>query len=58
VWVEITSARSASFKKAWTVEEAVACIKAEAGHHFDPRVVEAFLARLPEIRKVMRSCHD
>jgi putative two-component system response regulator len=36
------------YRRAWTVEEAVAEIKAQAGTQFDPRVVEAFAASHPE----------
>jgi putative nucleotidyltransferase with HDIG domain len=36
------------YKKAWSKEEAVAEIKAQAGKHFDPKVVEVFLHILSE----------
>ncbi|HUB72682.1 MAG TPA: HD domain-containing phosphohydrolase [Solirubrobacteraceae bacterium] len=36
------------YKRAWTVAEALAQIESESGSHFDPRVVEAFLATRPE----------
>lgn len=32
------------YKRAWSIEESVAEIARQAGQHFDPRVVEAFLA--------------
>lgn len=32
------------YKEAWTTERALGVIREEAGQHFDPRVVEAFLA--------------
>ena len=41
------------YKDAWSVEDAVAHIRRESGHHFDPRIVEAFeqcLGGLLEIR--------
>jgi PAS domain S-box-containing protein/putative nucleotidyltransferase with HDIG domain len=34
------------YKDAWTVEDAVAEIERQRGRHFDPRVVDAFLATL------------
>jgi putative two-component system response regulator len=37
------------YKAAWTIEDAVAEIQAQAGRQFDPRVTEAFAANLPEI---------
>jgi putative two-component system response regulator len=42
------------YKRAWTVEAAVAHIQAEAGRHFDPLIVDAFLACLPEILAISR----
>jgi putative two-component system response regulator len=36
------------YKQAWTVQETMAEIRAEAGRHFDPRVVEALLRVVPE----------
>jgi putative two-component system response regulator len=36
------------YKPAWTVLETVTEIKAEAGRHFDPQVVEALLRIVPE----------
>ena len=32
------------YKEAWTTERALGVIREEAGHHFDPRVVDAFFA--------------
>lgn len=37
------------YKKAWTVESAVALVKEQSGLHFDPELVSAFLESLPEI---------
>ncbi len=42
VWDALRSDRP--YRDAWPAEKAVAHIRAEAGRHFDPRVVEAFLA--------------
>ncbi|NOR51378.1 MAG: response regulator [Gammaproteobacteria bacterium] len=40
------------YKEAWTVERAVAQIKEKSGTHFDPKLVEVFLQKLPNILKV------
>jgi len=40
------------YKNAWPVEEAVQFLKEQSGKHFDPRLVERFIAILPEILKI------
>jgi len=40
------------YKKAWTVEAAVSLIKETSGKHFDPQLVEVFLAQLPKILEI------
>ena len=47
VFDALTSVRP--YKPAWSVADAVAELERGAGSHFDPRVVAAFLTRLPEI---------
>ena len=47
VFDALTSVRP--YKKAWTVEAAVDLIKENSGKHFDPDLVEVFLAELPNI---------
>ncbi|MBI5880466.1 MAG: PAS domain S-box protein [Chloroflexi bacterium] len=42
VWDALNSDRT--YRKAWSEAEALVYIRAEAGRHFDPRVVGAFLA--------------
>lgn len=37
------------YKKAWSIEDAVALLKDEKGKHFDPELVDLFLANLPRI---------
>jgi PAS domain S-box-containing protein len=44
VWDALTSARS--YREAWSPEKTRAYIMEQAGSHFDPKVVEAFLALL------------
>lgn len=50
VFDALTSVRP--YKAAWPVEKAVALIRDERGEHFDPTLVDCFLAVLPEISKV------
>jgi putative two-component system response regulator len=47
VFDALTSERP--YKKPWPVEEAVAYIREQSGSHIEPRIVEHFLASLPEI---------
>lgn len=50
VFDALTSERP--YKKAWTVEAAVALLREESGRHFDGELVELFIAQLPAILKV------
>ena len=56
VYDALTSRRS--YKKAYTHEEAVAIIVREKGCHFDPDVVEAFLAHEKEFNEIRREMQD
>ncbi|MDQ6951043.1 MAG: response regulator [Mariprofundales bacterium] len=47
VFDALTSERP--YKEAWEVERAMALIRQERGEHFDPAVVDAFLAVLPDV---------
>ncbi len=40
------------YKKAWPVKKAVAYIQEQAGAHFDPRLVDCFMAQLSEIKQI------
>jgi putative two-component system response regulator len=40
------------YKKAWTFEAAVKEIKRMSGTSFDPRIVDAFIAILPQIKRI------
>jgi putative two-component system response regulator len=50
VFDALTSERP--YKKAWSVEDAVAFIREQSGLHFEPRLVECFLSILPQILEV------
>ena len=50
VFDALTSERP--YKKAWSTEDAVAHLKAEAGQHFDPDLIPLFLDHLPEIIEI------
>lgn len=47
VFDALTSSRP--YKKAWSIDDATAFVRNNAGSHFDPAVVACFLAHLPEI---------
>lgn len=50
VFDALTSERP--YKKAWTVEDALAYLRQEAGRHFDPALIAIFLACMPEILEI------
>jgi len=56
VFDALTSTRP--YKRPWTNEEAADLIKSEAGRHFDPEIVEAFLRSMPEILAVQQRYVD
>ena len=41
-----------AYKKAWTVEEAIAYLQRESGRHFDPELVRLFMKAMPEVVEV------
>jgi putative two-component system response regulator len=47
VFDALTSVRP--YKAAWSVEQAVTLLREESGRHFDPQLVELFIAELPAI---------
>ena len=52
VFDALTSERP--YKKAWTFDAATKEVKRLAGQHFDPRVVDAFIAVMPRIKAIAR----
>lgn len=50
VFDALTSKRP--YKEAWSVDRAVAALRQDAGSHFDPDVVDAFLRCLPQVMPV------
>jgi putative two-component system response regulator len=52
VFDALTSARS--YKESWPFDDAVAEINANAGRHFDPELVTAFNAVLPDIAQIKK----
>lgn len=51
VFDALTSVRP--YKKAWTVEASMEYIDANREKHFDPRLVDLFRSRLPDILAIM-----
>lgn len=56
VFDALTSSRP--YKEAWKVDEAKDWIVSESGKHFDPAVVDAFLASMPEILRIRELYRD
>ena len=50
VFDALTSVRP--YKKAWTEEEAIAFLIEQKGRHFDPTLVDLFIAQMPAIRAI------
>ena len=46
------------YKKAWGFEEALVAVHRSSGSHFDPDVVRAFEASIPEIRAILGTFSD
>lgn len=56
VFDALTSVRP--YKPAWSAEDAIAHIRSESGRHFDPELVEIFVACLPQILQVQAQWRD
>ena len=46
------------YKKAWSIEDAVALLKKEKGQHFEPRLVDVFVNLLPDVLEIKRKFDD
>lgn len=56
VFDALTSVRP--YKRAWSVDEAIEHIRSQAGEHFDPALVEAFVALRPELEAIRQRWQD
>lgn len=56
VFDALTSVRP--YKRAWSVEDAIALLQRESGLHFDPELIEAFMDCLPEILQIREDLAD
>ena len=46
------------YKEPWTIEATVAHLRAQAGQHFDPVMVEVFIAQMPALLAIKDRWHD
>ena len=46
------------YKEPWSVEDTVAHLRAQAGKHFDPAMVEVFIAQLPQLLEIQARWKD
>jgi len=56
VYDALTSVRP--YKPAWPSEQAFEYLHVQAGRHFDPRMVEAFLAARKEVLEIQHEWRD
>lgn len=56
VYDALTSVRP--YKRAWSSEEAIALLHSESGKHFDPDLVEKFIACMPQVIEVQDKYMD
>ena len=56
VFDALTSTRP--YKKPWSTEDAVAHIQSQAGKHFEPRLVDLFVALLPQLLPIQAQWAD
>jgi two-component system response regulator RpfG len=56
VFDALTTVRA--YKRAWPLDAALTYMRDQAGDHFDPECVGAFLRRTDEIRRILRDYQD
>ena len=56
VYDALCSARP--YKQPWAPQDALAYVTEQAGLHFDPRCVEAFVANIDTVREIRESLPD
>ena len=56
VFDALTSVRP--YKRAWTVDEAIAHLQSQAGGHFDPELVASFISIRAEIEDIRSQYAD
>jgi putative two-component system response regulator len=56
VFDALTSRRP--YKAPWSLEKTVAFVQEQASRHFDPRLVDLLLSRIPEVSKIMARWGD
>jgi two-component system response regulator RpfG len=47
-----------SYKRAWTLDEAIAHMKEQRGKHFDSKCVDEFIANADEVQKIIKEFAD
>jgi putative two-component system response regulator len=46
------------YKEPWSIEDTLAHLRAQAGKHFDPAMVEVFIAQLPQLQEIQARWKD
>ena len=46
------------YKEPWSIEDTLAHLRAQAGKHFDPGMVEVFIAQLPRLLEIQARWKD
>lgn len=46
------------YKEPWSIEDTLAHLRAQAGKHFDPAMVEVFIAQLPQLLEIQARWKD
>jgi response regulator RpfG family c-di-GMP phosphodiesterase len=56
VFDALTSTRP--YKKAWSFDDAIEFLKKESGLHFDPKLVDIFIAHINEVKHIFNSFNE